>query len=1252
MNSLLSLEYPSFASSQTLRSSDLNALRNFLSRQNLETRTGLIGVGILAGLELSVEKEDDNSIVLGISKGIGVSSERPAEKDEPVNKQDTENSRPADSNLFIVKKDISIRSYRRLSEDRGKQLDAGDIIAAGTNSYEFSENELLPDSGDWYPISHLENIQDIIVFLFQYADDVTTENCASRFNPNATRLAQRCVVIGLELKEDDVNRDDLWIAPASVEKISTFPFVDRVPKKPMQSKSGEDEATALWNEWKDAVEKALSDENADSLYNMLAGVVEHNMLKAWKGNIENIIEDWFDTDTITTLQPAGIQYVHEHLQDIICAFNELAAFYFQPVYCQESFVFPNYLSLGSIKEPVKLRMPFYRVGSIDDDPMAGKYEHYKARLEGLLDHFDIGASREADEPVRITGSGMKSEVLDKQAIPFYYKEALKKFWNFELWKTGRYEAIQQYEERTPAKAHPRQALRKDMIKYPFFRIEGHLGMDAEAGVGEIRRLQEQLNLPFQVICVPVKGPASDGPQAADVAKQPANYFGRPGEWGPMGLKEFCTRYPGLEHQGGVQQGGTFVLVFDERVEAPADGEGEGDDEATPTLSRPIIADFSLPPGAYVRGAPMADFDYSVSWMTSEDPQINEDKVSLKEEISSPLARVEIVNRSTDADITVWDVAEGVPEDYYAWIETAGTWIGYFDLNKLAAHGSAYKSPGGAVAIRARLTASDIHYPESQFAQWIALCPLNMMLVAYGQNDKQSQARTEIKINKKGLTKIQLQIDPLGGTFEVDDALKEQLTGLEKTTVSHEEYIPVVYDDTARKLLPGRYPITYSYPGECNLKEEIFLVLDGPWADCEIDNIQYMGFLDEAMPAGVRRALEEKKLSAPFARVEILNKSMAHTIEWKVSHEGDGEPWHIERADEIRLIGYFDLNQVQNIIVEVTAYMEPHPPHTKKTVPFNICPKDDSYELLIEQVQDDGSVLPLRQLDLVRNQVMNFALVFKPAGGWFTWPEALLPYLSDASRIPDPDGTDLPGLVASGEKNSPIALQFFITNRELRNGGEHKIQYHYPSACSDRIYEVLLKLDDVQGGEVPAEAGETAVDKLEIETSTGRSTEVLKDGGPDDSEGASSVLIPDRSVLNKRRQAYFEQGQALGEGGLGQTQLFKKAMSFLMLPPAPENLDQTLKAFDALVKSLVRAINRKNNPNKRKQEALLQQTTVFLLDKLIAESPAVVPDSARESLKKAVAAMKKAKLKLNTVRTLWKPAELKHPLTKQYLDLLK
>jgi hypothetical protein len=74
MNTINLTRYPIFMPNQVLKNNDLNSLVEYLDSQSRLTRTHLIGMGIVAGMEVS-SSYDNESAKISVSPGCGITSE-------------------------------------------------------------------------------------------------------------------------------------------------------------------------------------------------------------------------------------------------------------------------------------------------------------------------------------------------------------------------------------------------------------------------------------------------------------------------------------------------------------------------------------------------------------------------------------------------------------------------------------------------------------------------------------------------------------------------------------------------------------------------------------------------------------------------------------------------------------------------------------------------------------------------------------------------------------------------------------------------------------------------------------------------------------------------------------------------------------------------------------------------------------------------------------------------------------------------
>lgn len=192
-------------------------------------------------------------------------------------------------------------------------------------------------------------------------------------------------------------------------------------------------------------------------------------------------------------------------------------------------------------------------------------------------------------PVKITPGRYYDQPLGEQSIPFYYPLTLNRhsvhfFWEYFRVKTGTTDHHLSYhandtEDSYTALPHVIRPLHYNIDRYPFFRIEGHLGMqwakyldsdDWETGIekkadgswdvdvrAQLWHIKTKCNLPFDIIGVPV-----------DLLTTQYLLPTAPGEYDKYNA--FLAELTGMEHLAGVKEGGTFIVVYDENGIAIAD----------------------------------------------------------------------------------------------------------------------------------------------------------------------------------------------------------------------------------------------------------------------------------------------------------------------------------------------------------------------------------------------------------------------------------------------------------------------------------------------------------------------------------------------------------------------------------------------------------------------------------------------------------------------------------------------------------
>ncbi len=324
------------------------------------------------------------------------------------------------------------------------------------------------------------------------------------------------------------------------------------------------------------------------------GLQMHN-IKIYKAYFSIIIKKWAVYKK--TRQPvASIQYFYDFVKDLIDTYNELLNELYELVNgcCASTDCFPRHLMLGRINEEVSFQASIFRHG-YEQPPIYNdnanrlqqvRFLHWRMvmmmkcffvpdwEISDFSDesYYDVLAlegekklGQDAKLPVRITPSHMFDLPLGKQAIPFYYNlsnssYSIQNYWDYLSTKHNREDhQLSFFNKEIPGYStldfvkHP---FVFSIHKYPFYRIEGHTGMNVQTAMTAIKNMRRRYALSFDVVSITY----GDLQELFDTA-EPA----------------FAAH--GLEHVGGVQKGYTFVLLHD-----AANGPNQGQ----------VVADFQLP----------------------------------------------------------------------------------------------------------------------------------------------------------------------------------------------------------------------------------------------------------------------------------------------------------------------------------------------------------------------------------------------------------------------------------------------------------------------------------------------------------------------------------------------------------------------------------------------------------------------------------------------------------------------------------
>ena len=159
--------------------------------------------------------------------------------------------------------------------------------------------------------------------------------------------------------------------------------------------------------------------------------------------------------------------------------------------------FPGYISLGSLESQecrTTFIPPALQTITSEKQQLARCLFERMIELADTNNLADIDKITDPNDPknteiLRITPSCYQKDGLTTRAIPFYYKDNVIEKWNCSCIDNS---LIPHYEELTD------NPLLCSLDSYDFFRVEGHIGMEAETAIDKLEQLRKDLNIPFDI----------------------------------------------------------------------------------------------------------------------------------------------------------------------------------------------------------------------------------------------------------------------------------------------------------------------------------------------------------------------------------------------------------------------------------------------------------------------------------------------------------------------------------------------------------------------------------------------------------------------------------------------------------------------------------------------------------------------------------------------------------------------------------
>lgn len=501
------LNYPVFVPDQVLTRENLNDLFAYLEEQERLTRTNLVGIGIVCGLEVKTGV-DGNGRYLTITKGTGVTS-----SGYLVSVPETTYHNVSDFNA------LQCAYYDRFVTNNAPRVQKFPLWQLRTLA-DPKATSALSDNG----ASFLDNKA---VMIFVELLETNNKNC----DPNSCDdkgVNVEVHFIPLLIRKSDI--PSISVSNGGITGLSflslpvlSMPRWDVPVTNPATSMDIiESFKKPLSNFFLTQIENALSQS-----YNIFKPVIATeypvNPFSGFATGFATQINSLSEPDSV------HVQYYYDFISDICLAYKE---FYDTGTgiissCCPDENLFPRHLLLGpasgfSLDATVQYRQNFIASVLFENPPLMQQLKLLFCRMDLLHKNLSIAATPIGsgkitdDTNIRITPSGLNRPFSEK-SIPYYYKvkedpKPLYTNWNYDLNQQNRANKILSYHASSYAMAGDKATITPllyDQEPFNFYRIEGITGKHITGVLATIQKRIKENRLPITLIALRAGEPDFD-----------------------------------------------------------------------------------------------------------------------------------------------------------------------------------------------------------------------------------------------------------------------------------------------------------------------------------------------------------------------------------------------------------------------------------------------------------------------------------------------------------------------------------------------------------------------------------------------------------------------------------------------------------------------------------------------------------------------------------------------------------------------
>lgn len=506
--------FPMFVPDQVLTSENLNQLFDHLDSEGRMTRTNLIGIGIVCGMEVK-NGIDGNGQFIAITKGTGVTSAGYLVTTPENGATDTTETK--------------YHKFKNFDAVQCRYYDPFVNVSNKTQRFPLWELKETSETTGTSPLNTIPGgLNDKVVMIFVELLEKNNKNC----DPSScddkginVDVTFRPLLVNKTDAVNLVNTGGLGVSGVSFNGLQNLamPRWDVINTHPVTSDH-------IINAYKKVLTPVFI-QNVENVltaaYDMFKPLVKYE----YPTNPFSQLAEKFAflaNPVLTSGQTVHIQYYYDFFSDMMQAYEEFCKTgkELMGVCCPDEALFPRHLLLGEAvpladNAPSAFRHYFIYSPLFECRNLIYTLRILFRRMHLMWTSFDtptsvVAGAASNDTNIRVTPSQLGNMPISHKAIPYYYKlnlsaSSLHKFWSVEKKLRNRTHQTLSYNANVYATDQfVLTPLLYDLEPNNFLRVEGVVGKNITGVLPTIQKRIDDNRLPVQVITLKTGTPVVEG----------------------------------------------------------------------------------------------------------------------------------------------------------------------------------------------------------------------------------------------------------------------------------------------------------------------------------------------------------------------------------------------------------------------------------------------------------------------------------------------------------------------------------------------------------------------------------------------------------------------------------------------------------------------------------------------------------------------------------------------------------------------